>query len=798
MSAVAAGIFAAYSRRLIAPAFLPFLTSEWFNLGDPLFHRDVGYYVFQRPFYLAVLSSVQAFIIFSAFFTASAYMLLYGRFDFYNMKRLLRSKAIVCHQIINVVLFLLIKAASYRFKAESILFAPNKEFVGGSYIDISVWARFYQLLPILLIFIAVLTVIFALNSKYIHAVFTALLYPLSLVMVVLVAQVMQMLIVDPNEVAVENVYMQNNIDFTRTAYGLDKAIDLSFNIQHNLNGNDILDNLGTINNIPLFENKHILSAANQTQAGRTHYQFSDADIAPYNIDGRLTAVAISAREVVTDRLEGAAKGYVSTKMKYTHANGIVACPVNSVTEQGQPYFIIRDIPPRAQEGAPEVLVPRIYYGEHMKEYVIVGTKDNEQDDISASGYSYKGSGGVPLTLPNRLLFALKYNDFRLITSNQITKESRLLTNRNVLTRVKKAAPFLTFDNNPYLIIDSVGRLKWIADGYTVSQWFPYSQYSDGINYIKNSVKAVVDAYNGDVDFYITDEADPIIRSYRRIYPMLFSQYPFPEDLANHLRYPEGMFKMQAELLKKYHITTAAELREKDQIWAIPLEKHHEDKDVNVEPYYGIIKMPDTKAEEFALIQPYAQSSKTHLVSMLTAVCGGNNYGRLAILNLSGESKENGPYQIENLIHNDAAISKELMQLTQSDFAVSRGRLMAVPIKNSILYVEPIYAVSNKNTGQLPELKKVIIAYGDRIVAKPTLDEGLRAIFGVNRPAVVISNEETLKEIIEKVVDGFEEMAELSRQGDWENSGRALKRLEGDIQALKEKSLDDENLFLTED
>jgi uncharacterized membrane protein (UPF0182 family) len=498
-------------------------------------------------------------------------------------------------------------------------------------------------------------------------------------------------------------------------------------------------------------------------------------------------VALAAREVITDRLEGAANNYVNTKMKHTHANGVVMSPLNSVTEQGQPYFVIRDFPPRSQEGAPVITESRIYFGEHIKDYVIVGTKDKEQDDVLSSGYSYKGDAGIPLTFLNRLLFTVKYSDIKLLASDQITSESKLLTNRSVLSRVQKAAPFLTFDSDAYILIDDAGKLKWVIDGYTTSPWFPYSQYNGDINYIRNSVKAVIDAYNGSVDFYIVDKQDPIIRSYNRIYPTLFNPAPFPEDLAKHLRYPGTIFRMQSDLLKRYHVDNVAVFYEKRDAWATPQEKQSPDKDINVEPYYGMIKMPDSKKEEFVLMQPYTSANKSNMKSLLAASCEGEGFGKLIIYNFLNNDNISGPYQIDNKISSDEAITKEIAQIKQADLSVTQGKIIIVPINNSILYIKPIYVTQTKNSDKTPELKKVIVAYNDKLASEPTLDEALNTLFGVNRPAVVISNEESIEDIVNNVVDSFEEMTGFSKQGDWENYGKALKKLEGFIQVLKEKN-----------
>lgn len=791
-------IFADMARRHIAHTFLPFLTSEWFNLGDPIFHQDVGYYIFQRPFYNAVINILLSFGVFFMFFTALTYFVLYSKYDFYNVKNLMKVKGVIVHQIASVVIYFLIKATSYRYQSENILFEANKEYVGGNYIDIHVWIQFYRVLPILLIVIIILTIIFTLNSKYLYSVMTVMAYPIAVVIVMLVAQVMYALVVSHDEFSVESEYIQNNINFTRAAYGLNNTVVHDFNVEYNLTDKDVMNNLGTINNIRLIDYNQTLGVANQIQSLRNYYHFINTDIVPYEIDGRLTAVAVSARELAADRLEDSAKNYINTKMRYTHGMGLVMNSVNRVTEQGQPYFTIRDIPPRSLDGTPVVKEPRIYFGENMRGYVIVGTRDEEYDEIETGGYTYSGSAGIQLTFLNRLIYAMKHGDFKLLLSDQISMESKLLTNRIVLERVKMAAPFLTFDDNIYLLIDNKGRLKWIVDGYTTSKWFPYSQYSGDINYIRNSVKAVVDAYDGTVKFYVTDEDDPIIQSFQRIYPTLFEQTGFPQDLARHMRYPGKIFKMQASLLKRYHIENASDFYARRDVWASSREKYEGNNYINVDPYYNIMKIIGEDKEEFVLMQPFTPMNRDNMVAWLAARSGSENYGQLVVYNFKQNENVYGPYQIENKIDNDPIILQELSQLGDS---VLRGNLIVVPVKNSILYVEPIYTVSVSNGGRIAEIKRVIVAYGEKVVIKPTLDEALNALFGVNRPTILTTNDELIEDVILRTLQSFEDMKLYSKENDWENYGKSLKELDDNMQALREKSkeiADSEEIPLTEE
>ncbi|GHV44598.1 UPF0182 protein [Clostridia bacterium] len=782
ISAALGCIFANYARMRISDAFLPFLTSEWFNLGDPIFHQDVGYYVFQRPFYVAVTSVLTAFGGFLIAFTALTYVGLYARYDFYNLKRLLRVRGILMHQIAVIVFLFLIKAVSYKFEAENVLFEASKELTGGGYIDINVVMRFYRFLPILMVLLAAGSMVFAFNSRYMHAFMIVLFYPIALAVVALVANTMQTLVVAPDEFAAERDFIQYNIDFTRAAYGLDDILRRDFVAEGDINSQAVMANVNTINNIKLTDADQVLKTANQIQALRPYYRFTGADIVPYTIDGAVTGVWISAREIAAGRSGG---DYISERMRYTHGNGVVMSPVGSVTEQGQPYFTLRDIPPRAQSGAPPVHEPRIYYGENTSDYAVVGARGGEFDETD-SDYRYNGNTGIRLTLLNRVLYAFRYGDPQLLYADRINADSRLLTNRQVLRRVRAAAPFLTFDGDIYMLIDGEGRLKWVADGYTTSKWFPYAQYSGDINYIRASVKAVVDAYDGTVKLYITDGADPIVKSYHRIYPTLFEDQPIPATLAEHFRYPIGIFKTQSEILKRYHVENAQEFHEKQRVWAATREKQSGDKYQPSEPHYGVIKLPGEQREELVLTQAYTTAGSDAVVAFAAARSAPGHEGQVMLYRFANPEGVRGTYAVEGMIDGDATLTADVAAWVKGGGIVVRGAILTVPIRGSLLYVEPIYVSAGSDPDQLPELRRVALVYGEKVVVKPTLDEGLKAMFGASRPTVVTTNEETLEDVISRVLQSFDEMKGFSRETDWENYGKSLRELDDNMGALRER------------
>jgi hypothetical protein len=492
---------------------------------------------------------------------------------------------------------------------------------------------------------------------------------------------------------------------------------------------------------------------------------------------------LAARELDQSRLTERARTWVNRRLQYTHGYGIVMSPVNTVTAEGLPNFFIKDIPPVSGDPVLKVDEPRIYFGELTREYVVVNSKTAEFDYPSGETNvytEYKGKGGIPLNLWSRLLFAIRFGDYKLLVSNNFDSNSRLLFDRDIKTMVTKIAPFIRFDRDPYMIV-AKGRLYWIIDGYTVSDRYPYSEPINDINYIRNSVKTVIDAYNGTIDFYLADSTDPIIKSYDAIFPGMFKSLDtMPEEIKAHIRYPEDLFLTQARIYTLYHMEDARVFYNKEDAWQIPDEIFGSER-TKMEPYYTILQLPGEKTPEQVLMLPFTPSTIENMRAWMAARSDGENYGKLVVYLFPKDKTIYGPMQIEARINQDSQISQQLTLWDQRGSRVIRGNLLVLPIDGSIIYVRPIFIQGEQS--QLPELSRVVVAYGEHVVMERTFEAALARIFGeptVEKTVPAVPTEEmTTEELIKRASTLYDEAIKAQREGDWATYGQKIGEL-GDL------------------
>jgi hypothetical protein len=764
-------------------AFLMFLNPSNFAGSDPVFGMNIGFYVFTLPFYSFIYSFLMTLIILTLVITSLSYFLYSGSFQRKEIEMDVEGQAsytldwepikekLAPHVgfLIGILFFIL--SLGFFLSRYFLLFSETGVVFGAGYTDLHVILPFLGLMSFLSI---VVGFAFCLNIKFRKkGLPTKVLIGFIMigVMGLIVSGVTQAFIVAPNEFNLESPYIERNIRNTLDAYNLDKIEERLFPISYNLTKEDIRKNNGTIQNIRLWDWRPLMSTYNQLQLFRTYYHFWDIDIDRYNLDGEYKQVMVSARELNIKNLPSKAKTWVNKHLVYTHGYGIVMNPVDKVSKEGLPEFYVKDIPPKSEFFKFER--PEIYYGEGVEEYAIVRTTTDEFDYPSGEKNiytSYEGSGGVRLSDSfKKLVYAVKFGSIELLVSGSLKPESRVLLYRNIMERVNNIAPFLSYDNDPYIVV-SEGKLYWILDGYTVTNMYPYSEPIHSkkkgayFNYIRNSVKVVIDSYNGDVKFYVIDEEDPLINTYRKIFPDLFLDFSeMSEDLRKHVRYPEDLFKIQALLYSQYHMKDPMVFYNKEDVWVIPHEIYRQGRQ-ETRPYYIIMRFPDKEKEEFILMIPFIPKNKENLIAWMAARCDFPDYGDLVVFQFSKQVLTYGPMQIEARIDQDTEISQRITLWSQAGSSIIRGNTLIIPIENSLIYIEPLYLEATEK-GTLPELKRVIVAYGDRLTMKKSLQESLNEIFGeIVKPEIPELPPETPEDILAKLSELYKKAEESMREG----------------------------------
>ena len=734
---------------------LYFLNSTAFNMNDPIFLKDIGYYVFTRPLYTALYNFASTLCLFLIAYTVIYYLALFmanlsGSLTVEDIK----VKSVITHNLINVALFFIIKAASYGLMKQEILYGSVVDYTGASYANVNIWLKYYAVAPFIIIAATAVALFFIKKGKLKQAAVSFAVYPAVWLIVTGIALFTQSILVTPNVLEYEKPYLANNISETRKAYGLDKIKTYDFPTTQELTPEILARNDDTMRNVRIVDIKSTLDSDLQLQSNTAFYSFKDGDIINYDINGKETPVFITAREIDKNKLPD--KTYLNATYRYTHGYGVVMNPINKITPKGQVDFIMSGLDNKSIDPSLSIDRPEIYYGELTQDHVITQARD--LDEITYDGSkttSYTGTGGIKLGFINKLLFSIKYSDFKMLISGY-TNDARLLLNREIVSRANMALPFLTIDNDPYIILTSDGKLKWVLDAYTTTDRFPNAQNYGNINYIRNSAKIVIDAYDGKVECYIIDKTDPIIKTLSSIYPEAFSDKELPAEVAEHTKYPESLFTIQTEMLKKYHILPdkVNDFYSQLDLWDIakhPISRNSTELQ-EIEPYYNMVKLPDELGDkaELILMRPFTPfgSQKHNMVSWLAVRNSSDKYGEIILFNFPKRTNILGPNQVEVKINQIDKISEDMTLWGQSGSDVYKGNLLVIPIENSVLYVEPIYMRAT-GTSASPEVKEIVVGYqsGDEFMygIGANLNKALEDLFSgqiVTPPAGGTTGEDT--------------------------------------------------------
>jgi uncharacterized protein len=778
---------------------LEYINGVGFGQVDPLFGRDLGFYFFVLPFWRLLYGWGTAMVAGTLVLVAAVYVLQRSLVLTARGPRLAAGAR--THLLGLAALLLVLRAVGFWLDRFDLLFSPRGLVFGASYTDVHASLPVLQWLIVLALLCAGACVfqMFRPGWRFLVAGLVVLVV-LWITGLSVAPALLQTYRVRPNELAFERPYIEYNIKMTRQAYALDRVMEKDFAAEDNLSPAALERNNLTIKNVRLWDHRPLLTTYGKLQEIRTYYKFRDVDVDRYTVNGEYRQVMLSARELSYRDLPS--RGWINEHLTYTHGYGLVAGPVNRISAEGLPEFFVKDIPP-AVTGLPKITRPEIYYGEIGNEYVFVRTRSQELDYPSGDQnvYTrYEGRGGIPVDgLLRKTAFAARFGALTVLLSNDLAPESRVMIYRDIGARVQEAAPFLRFDRDPYLVVTADGRLVWMIDGYTTSDRYPYATPVRGFNYIRNSVKATVDAFHGTVSYYIADPEDPIIRTYARAFPGLLKPLAeMPKDLQAHIRYPEDLFTVQARMYATYHMHEPQVFYNKEDLWVIP-RLPQDGRDREMDPYFTVMRLPGEPREEFVLLSGFNPSGRDNMIALLVARMDPPNYGRIIAYAFPKQKLVFGPRNIQARINQDPVISQQISLWNQQGSRVITGHLLAIPIDQSLIYVQPLYLAAAEQ-GALPELRRVVVAYGNQIAMEPTLEAALARIFGGRVRGEEVTAKPgperapggapspgaaAISSGVQRAWEAWQRGQEALKRGDWAAYGQEQKHLEEALRALRE-------------
>lgn len=781
---------------------LKFVYQSDFQITDPIFNKDIAFYMFTYPLIDSVFNIAINSLVLLILLTLAYGGILYSanppslneskEIRFFGIKTQYGKLWDLLSTTIMIVSALIFAFLAMRFYLDNfkLLYSARGAVFGAGYTDVNVTMWVNRVKMILSAVLALL--LFAggrsKRKKYLLASGIVLLAVVGIVGEG-VEFATQNLKVSPNELRMEKPYIENSIRYTNLAYGLDKIQIKDFKVDQNLSIEDIANNEQTLSNVSINDERPALETFNQLQGFRSYYQFHDVDIDRYMIDGEIQQMFLSARELNKESLDENAQSWINSKLKYTHGYGVAVAPASRINKAGQPDMVVKNMPVQSSIPTLNITRPQIYFGELTNDYVIVNTMEEEFDypkgDTNETT-EYEGKAGIKLGFLNRLLYAIRYKDLKLFISSGINAQSRILTNRNVVGRIRKIAPFLTFEEDAYTVIVN-GKIYFVLDGYTLSGYYPYSEPFDGKhNYIRNSVKAVVDAYDGTVEYYISDTSDPIIRTYEQIFNKMFIPMEnMDPQLKAHMRYPKTIFEIMSKMYLTFHATDPNVFYNREDKWSVPTETYQSDE-MPMSPLYFTFKLPEEDKAEFLLSIPFTPLNKQTLTAFLVARNDGEHYGELVLYRFPKDRSIIGPQQIEAQISNNDVISRDLSLWDSQGSEVIRGHILTIPMESSILYIEPLYIRASSETA-IPEVKRIIVAHNSNIVMAESLDLALEKIFGKStlskkseaKNSETGTNQEDIQSAIQYANELYEKAQEALRNGSLSEYERLIHEL-GDL------------------
>lgn len=773
---------------------LQYFNSVNFDQVDPIFAKDISFYVFRLPMYQFLISLSLSVVVLLILLTVLIYLVIAAKSSFNRLN--FRNARGILHVIKNgfiqfagkalamlISLFLLLMAVKYYLDSFLVMYNDSGVVYGPGYTDINVNVPFLRVIAVLSA-VSAAVVAFGIVKKRVNLIAYPVLgiFALSLIRVVAVFGV-EALVVNPNQLETERPYIENNINMTRQAFGINNVDIRLFEADKEITPAEITANRDVVDSIKVNSYRHTLDFIKQAQVIRGYYDFNDVDVDRYMINGEKKQIFLSAREIDSSLISPST--WQNIHLFYTHGYGVVMSDSSTVTAQGQPDFLMKDIPTNNITDIP-LDNPRIYFGELVSDYVIVGTETDEFDYPRGGeneSYRYTGEAGIKMNFLNRILYAIEEKEPKILISSQITSDSKIIRKRNILNRVVSIAPFLSYDSDPYLVI-SDSKVYWMIDAYTHTDRYPNAKTFNGLNYVRNSVKITVDAYTGAVDFYLADPTDPIAVSYNRIFGELFKDLSeMPEGLRDHIKYPEDLFEMQTTVLEQYHVTNPAIFYNGEDVWQKSrVTGSNNEESTSQEPYSLFTSFGDESELELVFTEYYTIKGKENMVAIVNVRMEGEHYGQLVEYKFPPQKTVSSPYLFTNKLNQDPEISKELSLLDNAGSQVEFGDMVITPIEDSLLYVVPIYLVA-EGENSIPEIKRFVISNDDKIVISDTFINALNMLFNFEaetpgEPGGVI--DETLAREANNL---FNEAIEAQRAGNWAEYGRLMEELETVLQSM---------------
>lgn len=775
---------------------LLFVSNASFGKTDIIFNLDISYYMFIKPLLEALLGDFVKLMIALSAYMAGYYIIIFNFYFKAVDRELLRKSKLIKKLLRNAIIVSIGMALQNALNTQNIVtgkfltLSNGTELTGAGVIESTIQLWGYLILSVIIVIAVIISVKFFAQNKMKKIVYPVAVVPIYLVTLFLVMVGYDFIFVKSNEFDKERKYISENIKSTQEAYNI-KVKETSIEYSGTIKEDEVEKNDDVIDNITIVNKELVKKSLKDTQTETGYYTYNSVSLAKYNINGKDQLTYVAPREAENNTIS-----YNNKTYEYTHGMGQIIASATSVTEDGNVEYLQKDI--SGSDNMLEVKEPRIYYGVETNSVAVTNTKNKSEYDYTDSDgvehvNNYDGNSGIQVGFWDRLILAVKNKDIRLAMTSSISSESKILTNRNIVKRAKAVLPNLIYDENPYTVVDD-GKIYWVLDAYTVSDKYPYSTYTEveydgakrNINYIRNSVKVIINAYDGEMTFYITDRNDPVIMAYLKLYPTIFSDYTgkeIPDGIKQQMKYPKFLYDVQSEMLMVYHNVKEDVLYRNNDIWALTKygTTSTKSKVATLEPYYAMIKTPDNDKSELGLIQMYTQNGKSNITSYLVGSCNGTEC-ELKIYKYPTDSNILGPIQLDNQIDQDETISTELSTIDVTGSKISKD-MKIIPINNTVLYVETIYQTMTNEPNQPTTLKKVIVASGTKVAIGNTLEEAISNLLSQSAVNIEITNTEDVDGMIQAIINANKNLTESNDRNDWEMMGSDLKELQSLIDSL---------------